>query len=370
MRIMLVCGWPPPAGPPCGVADATAQLARGLLENGLEVGMVAGESKQTPFRFGDETVGVDAFPIMEAWSFREIPKFLRTIAEWKCDIVHLHYPAQAYGRSWMPYFLPLLLRWKGETVVQTWHEHTRYRFFPNAIPSDTLIVVEPGFRQNVRRRYKWMVERKNVRFIQIASNIPPVELSDQERAGIRADCLRNGSTLVAYFGFVYPEKGLETVFEVADPVQDTVLIVGDMDFKNNDYHRTFLPTIEGPRWKGKVTVTGYVTPVEAARLLAASDVVLLPFARGVRHNNGSFLAATAQGTLVVTTTDGKNGYDVEGNVFYAPLGDTEIMRQALRKYRGRRRKVSSSWFADPGRLARDHIPVYEEALARNRRWMR
>ena len=365
MRIMLVCGSLPPAKPVCGVANSLVQIAKTLLDKGVSVAIVTNEQSKTSVVGGTGKVA-EVFPIMKGWGFREIPAFWAKVEEWRPDLVHIQYPTHGYGRSWMPYFLPLILKWGGKTVVQTWHEHTRYRFFPNAMTRDTLIVVEPDFLGKVRRRYRWLVRRKNIHFIQVVSNIPPVRLSDEERRDIRSRWLINGTHLVAYFGFVYPGKGLEAVFDIADSTEDTILIVGEMDFENNAYHKSFLSTIEGSRWRGTAVVTGFVDAAEVAKLLAAADAVLCPFERGVRRNNGTFLAAMAQGTFVVTTATNRKGYDAKENVYYAAPGAISHMKRALKQYKGTRLAESHPDVTDLNRFTNDHIAVYEAALAHKR----
>jgi hypothetical protein len=361
-RVMMVCGSVPPAQPVCGVADATAQLANGLSDLGLQVGMVSGGTSLGPASRQFVGLSTHLFPVMAEWNARDIPRFFRTIKEWQPDIIHFHYPAQGYGKSWTPYFLPLLSKLSGYQVVQTWHEHTRYRFFPNAIPRDTLIVVEPDFLDRIMKRYKYLVRRKDVHFIPIISNIPATTLSSEERTSIRSQWLFGAKNLVSYFGFVYPGKGLEAVFQISDPDQDAVLIIGELDFDGNPYHRSFRALIKRPPWKNRVAVTGYVNSLFAAQLLAASDAVLCPFEDGVRPNNGSFLAACAQGTFVVTTSRDKSGYDPRGNVSFSPPGDIPAMRQALRSHVGRRTPPRTDDQAALHQLASEHLRLYEHIL--------
>ena len=357
---MFVCGALPPAKPICGVSDTLAKLAKKLLEKGLQVSIVTNVQSQTPV-VGSSGEEAALFPVMKGWGFGEIPKFLTALKKSKPDIVHIQYPTQGYGRSWMPYFLPLILRLLGKQVVQTWHEHTRYRFFPNALTADNLIVVVPDFLKIVRFRYRWLVRRKNIHFIQIISNIPAVQLLEDERERIRSRWLINGSNLIIFFGFVYPGKGLESVFQISDPAEDTVVIIGQMDFDNNKYHQTFLPTINGRRWNGKTLVTGFMNDIDVAKLMAAADAVLCPFNNGLRRNNGTFLAALAQGTFVLTTTKQVSRYDKFENVYYCKPNGIDEMRVALKKYKGVKLIGGTPHVVDWDRFTNDHRLVYQAA---------
>jgi len=362
MRVMFVCGTLPPAKPICGVSDSLVKIAKTLLEKGVEVAIVTNTQSQKPVT-GDSGEAADMFPVMKAWGFGEIPKFLAQVKKWQPDIVHIQYPTQGYGRSWMPYFLPLILKLLRKKVVQTWHEHTRYRFFPNALTADTLIVVEPDFMDRVKRRYRWLIRRKHVHFLQVVSNIPAVVLSEEERREVRSRWLINGTHLVVFFGFVYPGKGLEAVFDIADPAEDTVAIIGQMDFEKNNYHRTFLSTIKGHRWEGKAVVTGFMDDMEVAKLMAAADAVLCPFENGVRRNNGTFLAALAQGTFIITTAKDRRGYDAMENVYYDKPDAIDDLRRALKQYKGTRLVEGNLDAVDLNRFTDDHISVYQAAIS-------
>jgi hypothetical protein len=89
---------------------------------------------------------------------------------------------------------------------------------------------------------------------------------------------------------------------------------------------------------GKVAVTGFLPPVETAKLLAVADAVVLHFRDGGGEWNSSLHGASVQGTFVLTNSLETQGYDEDANINYALPGDVPSMQRALRQYSGRRRR--------------------------------
>jgi glycosyltransferase involved in cell wall biosynthesis len=169
--------------------------------------------------------------------------------------------------------------------------------------------------------------------------------------------------LVAYFGFIYPNKAVELLFDVADPSQDHLVVIGDAN-QDHPYRRSLLERIQCEPWSGKVTVTGFLPGEEAARLLAAVDAVVLPFRDGGGPWNTSLHAAALQGTFVLTTSRERHGYDPSSNIYYSQPGDVADMRAALRRYIGHRNahpmtERYASWEA----IAQAHTNLYQNLLS-------
>jgi hypothetical protein len=109
-------------------------------------------------------------------------------------------------------------------------------------------------------------------------------------------------------------------------------------------------------------VTGFLPPDRVADFLAAADAVVLPFPGGGGEWNSSIHTVSQQGVLLITTSVSREGYDLEGNVFYCRPGDVASMATALGAYMGR--KVSPS--RERGRtwqqIAEAHLHLYGDVL--------
>lgn len=360
MRVLLVTGSLPPLA--CGVGDYTALLARALAEQaGLTVGVLSGPAD------GVRAIpGVEILPPLPGWGpgcLRAAPAAARA---WRPDLIHVQYPTRGYQRKLFPYWLPAALRGQPAPVVQSWHEplfprRTVLRYFVAALVPGPLVVMEPGYLGTLPAFLRPAVARKRPRLIQVPASIPPVSLTGQERAALREAYGVGAARMVAHFGRIMPAKGVELLFEIADPATDRLVLIGDLRPVDR-YQREVLSLIEAAPWRGRVAVTGYLEAEAVGALLAAADVAVFPFRKGVAMRNTSFLAARQQGVYIVTTSLKRRGYDARENVFYAAPDDVGAMRQALGAERPSAVVAAPTGPSWP-EVAAEHLALYAEALA-------
>jgi hypothetical protein len=167
-----------------------------------------------------------------------------------------------------------------------------------------------------------------------------MKLSDAERSCIRQKFSIRSKSLVVYFGFIYPARGVEWLFEIADPKQHYLILISDIN-PGDSYHQLILERIRSERWTGNVTVTGHLPNEDVARILATADAAVFPFRDGGGIWNSSVHAVVTQGTFLVMTSLGRHGYDPAENIYYARPGDNEDMRRALNLYAGRKNTCPS-----------------------------
>jgi len=357
VRVLLVSGSFPPMQ--CGVGDYTGQLARALAKRtDAEVAVLTSVPADTAF-----DPDVEILALLSDWGLRDIPTVAGIVRRRRPDIVHVQYPTAVYGR--IQWLLPALTWALRTPTVQTWHEYYHRRNWPgllNAVLPGGLVVVRPGYKEKMPAWYRMVIRGKEFRFIPNASAIPPVRLTESERAGVRTGMGVSSGRLVAYFGFPSPAKGIEILFDVADPARDRIVLLCDLD-PENAYQREILRRANRPPWAGKVRITGYLPAWEVGRLLAAADAAVFPFRDGGGEWNTSIQAAMAQGTFVLTTSREKRGDDARENAFYTLPGDTAGMRQALAEHSGR--KVDTPLPAnDWGRIAEEHMKLYRTLRGR------
>lgn len=302
---------------------------------------------------------------MDSWSLRELPSFVALLGKINPDIIHVQYPTRGYGPGTLPYTVPILAKLAGKSCVQTWHERPELRrFLLNALPSDTVIIVEDDLPLFLSPLIARLTTRKQWYNIPIASNIPVVQMTREDIREEKSRYCSGDQRLVVFFGFTTPEKGVEYLFDIADPATDILVIVSQLS-PNDGYHRRILELVGSGKWEGRCTVTGYLSTDRVARLLRAADAVVFPFVSGIRSKNGSVLAALAQGTLVVTTSTESYGYDPQKNMFCASPGDIDGMQVALRQYSATKvlPVVTMSWDA----IAEKHYQLYTSLIAHETR---
>jgi glycosyltransferase involved in cell wall biosynthesis len=162
-----------------------------------------------------------------------------------------------------------------------------------------------------------------------------------------------------FFGFVYPDRGTELLFQIADPGQHHLVFISDLNLADV-YQKSILEHAKCDPWAGNVTITGYLPAEEVAQILAAADAVVLPFKDGGGMWNTSIRAAISQGTFVLTTAQEKHGYDSNDNTYYARPDDIADMQNALRTYMGRRNKTTRIGLRDDwDSIAQAHLSLYK-----------
>lgn len=360
MRILLISGSFPPMK--CGVGDYTALLAKALARHkGAAVAILTDFAASVTVPNQE----FEVFPIARGWKISDAARIISTVRLWHPDVVHIQYPGQAYGRRILPWLLPTLFQLMNVPVVQTWHEYYprgSRRNLPNAILPGGLVVVRPNYTAIMPSWYRWLIRRKCLRYIPNASTIPSVRLTDTERSSIHARYAPTPGYLVAFFGFVYPSKGVEFLFEIADPATHRLVLICDLD-SGDPYHKVILDHIRRQPWEGKVSITGFLPAEEAARLLGAADAVVFPFRDGGGTWNTSVYGALAQGTFVLTTSRDELGYVSSENIYYARPGDVADMRRALSSYIGQKKaQKDTSRYSNWGSIADAHSRLYYDLL--------
>lgn len=352
----------------CGVGDYTARLSRALRDRGdVELEVL---STLLPVPIRDDPPWVRR--IMPNWRVYALPRLIAAAREFRPDLVHVQYPAQGYRSVSGPVLIPLLARWRlSAPVVVTLHEYLPPAWTVHAVPfwgaalaASAIVVVRPDYREHLAGPIAWLMRDTPLRLIPNASVIPAVELSATERTALRERLGCGGRRLICFFGFAYPPKGVDQLFRIADPERDHLLLIGELS-PSDAYHRQLRALADSDRWRGKSTVTGFVEPGEAARWLAASDAAIFPFSGGGGTWNSSLHAATSQGTFAIVTSNDRNGYAPEQNIYYAAPGAIEEMRAALADYAGRRSpsgstRLDQAW----AEIAGAHSELYRAALSR------
>lgn len=337
MRVMQISGTFPPGR--CGVGDYTASLAQALGRvPGLEIAVLTRRER------GESTAtGVEVIPCTRNWRLWDLPRIMGAIRRWGPQLVHIHWPSQGFGWQFAPALVPLLCRRRGIRVVQTWHEpwlpNDKLRFRLQRNGTDGLVFVRPNFMNLMPATMLPDMPACPHRIIGSGPSIPLSRLTESGREALRRHYLRGQRRLVVYFGFIYPKKGIEKLFDIADPGTDTLVLAGGM--LDRAYGQQLRELARERGWGDQVQETGYLEPGQAADLLRAADAVVLPYVAGGGDWSTSVHGALLQGTLVITTSAEPRGDDADRNLFTVGVTDIAGMREALRSLGGRRIEVAA-----------------------------
>ncbi len=270
----------------------------------------------------------------------------QAVREFKPDIVHIQYPTcRAISRD-IPLYVRRVLR---TVVVQTWHEHyddCNQLGWRNLLGLDGVVHVREDLPRRLPVWLRLMLRRTSI-YIPNASTIPAPRMTGEQRSTIRRG-IAGDRQLVSFFGFADPNKGIDRLFELADPDRHHLLLICDLD-QSTDYHRRVRRLALAEPWHDHVTITGFLPPAEVGRLLAASDAIAFPFVTGIGSWNTSVQAALASGSFVIGTSDDKSrlGYDSSKNLALVPCGDWQAFRAGMAAGLGRRREpdLANGWAA-------------------------
>lgn len=346
----------------CGVGDYTESLAAALGHDADTEVSVLTSGTELPREPGDFRA---VSRTMSTWLAKNLSPFFEAMRRTDPDIVHIQFPTQGYDFLNGLAAISFISRFRLHVpVVVTLHEYLPTTFSKAdccihaiALCANRIIVVRPDFHSKMPWPVKALISRSKVQFIPNASVVPAVALSAAERQAVRERLGCRSARLVAFFGFAFPHKGVDLLFQIADPQVHHLLLVGDFS-PGDAYHAHLRQLADSPEWKGRVTITGFVDVAEAARLLAAADAAVFPYRGGGGAWNSSLHAAAKQGTFALTTSLERNGYDADANIYYARPDEVTEMRQALRDYQGVRRHSGSVTEDEWSVIARRHKEIY------------
>ncbi len=328
-RIALIAGTYFPDR--CGVADYTAQLRshlsiEAIVLTTIEAAKAANDS--------------NVLGVVEDWNLQNLFALVQAIYRTQADILHIQHAAGTYGFDRAIFLLPIVLRATGwhKPIVTTVHEYGWWEWQPKWFSQPLL----EGLKQWGQKRQWWdredgflltqsaaiittndeaekvIVDRlpqANVHRIPIGTNVE-VAPCETARQRLLDECgWLNDVIAIAFFGFLHPVKGLETLitaFQKVVQVQPKarLILIGGVESlalrgeEAKQYWNKLENAISSLHLGDKVHMTGYVPSDVASNYLSGSDVGVLPFNHGVTLKSGSLLALMAhQLPIVATSTD-------------------------------------------------------------------
>jgi glycosyltransferase involved in cell wall biosynthesis len=401
MKVTLLTGeFPPMRG---GVADYTALLANHLRRLGADVSVLTSQRAKSA-RSAPPWVS----PVIEDWGRGVWSAVARHTAAHRSDVVHVQYQTGAFDMSLGVNALPWINRLRGgqPPVVVTFHDLKEPYVIPKlgqarhlataalAAGSDAIVITNSEDLKRVvgprSDRSRWSWARRTVRAIPIGSNIPEVG-RDYDRSLWRARIgARDDELVLAYFGFLGPTKGVDTLVTAFERLLERrravrLLMIGasagDTSHPNRQYENAIRTALDRPGVRGRVTWTGFLASESVGAYLSAADVCCLPFRDGTSLRHGTLIAAIVQGLPIITThTSPPHPRDPlprlvsERNVVLVPAGDTTALVGAVERLladaslrdalaaASRDLAIHFQWDS----IARDTLRLYESVLGQSK----
>lgn len=366
MRVLVISATFPPMR--SGGAHYAFWLCRHLAESRLDIRVITSsiENVATHPR-------MQVYPVMRQWSWREIPRLSKIVRHCRPDIVNLHFSGPIYNDHPMVTFTPTILKRlipdvrvvtlieypngvevgrlplptrAVRKVVAHWvgSQGVDYGYGTILRDSDCIIVLSDTFRDILAKCYAKVEEKCML--------IPPPPLmlvsmetnGDSRRRGRDALRVTPDEFLIAYYGYLYPNKGIETLLEGLHLVTQQganvrLVIVGG----NNE---VLLKRMNRPRYMQelqelserlgiahKVVWTGDCPSdsEQASLYLRGADTCVLPFDDGVKLHRSSVAAAAAHGLPIITTKGEILEFPFidQKNVFLCPPKDPKSLAVAI-----------------------------------------
>ena len=322
-RVVVVTAHYPPRL--SGHGDFTSRLASSLVAQGMDVEVVV--------------LGQDAVqdqPLVPAHSapFPASPQSLfaavKVIHNLKPDVVCVQFEANAFRLKAFPHLLPLSLRARGMYVAMTYHELWAPKRLGRVAKA---VLLNAPNRVVVFSR--WHADGVN-RFRRHGQAAEPIAVSTNIAAPVgdprllRARYGLEHTTVLTFFGFVITAHCIEEIViaiaKLRAEGRDVALsVVGRFDPTVDGYHQQLVALANDLEVGDAITWHGRVeSDADVARLLALTDIGVLPYDTGVGENNGAFAAFAQYGVATVTTSGDRSTFMEQEGVasFVAPQAES------------------------------------------------
>lgn len=354
---MFVVGTLPPGK--CGVGDYVQELAVAVAREFRERAHAVSFGSAVQCR----TYEPDGSIVDTAATRDGLFGLFRLLKLHQPDVVHVQFPSQGFYGRYLPAVLPVICTLLGRKVVVSHHEIYRStgwsRALLQSLGSRASVFVRPNFIEQCPKVVRWVLASKPSAFIRNASPIAPSRLGERARQDLRADLVKGRRRLLVFFGFVYPSKRVHLLFQIGNPETDRILIAGDCT--DDLYKAEILNEAASNGWRpSDYELLGFLDPQRSSDILSAADAVILPFMDGGGEWNTSIHGAVSQGTLVITTSRSRMGFDPDQNVSYREPCDVNGMKSDLDRWSGRRvpaRDPQAEWTE----IAARHAEIYARA---------
>lgn len=391
----------------CGVAHYTARLRTVLSEQAVQSVVL------TTHTAAQATQDSSIIGATRGWRLPDLVRLVSAIRQTGVDLLHIQHAAGTYGFERAIFLLPLLLKLSGwpAPIVTTVHEYGWWEWQPRAVPpwlvenlkqwgqqrgwwdredgfllilSDALITTNTAAEAVIQTRLPHLGER--VCRIPMGANVEVAPI-DRElaRQQLRHTCgWPDYTTVIAFFGFLHPVKGLETLLAAFEQVlaahpQGRLLLVGGVESlalrgKEATHYWNKLQTLVTDLGLGEqVHLSGYLPAGVASQYLTGADLGVLPFNSGITLKSGSLLTLLAHGLPVVATRHDPPDPNLEENpsIWLVAPRDRDGLAIALSQLLAApiartRLGVAARTFADQftwSSIAQRHLEVYQTVLA-------
>lgn len=362
MRVLVISPSYPPAID--GEAEHGRQIAERLARKGYQVQLL------TTQRAGlAPPLGFELQACMPGWRWRDLPRLLGRLRAFKPTACVLIFTARLYGEHPMITFLPSWCRWfqpaarvlclveverppayqawqvRWPRKLVAWLAGGRVDYGYGTLLRDTAAVAAlgPSILKGLERHEPGLAARAEVvppppLLSRPATYDPASRAARRLQLGVQPDEL-----LLAYFGYVYPGKGVETLIGSlallqAQGLRPRLLMAGGGRGAGQaqpaaEFEARMRALAEAQGVGGLLLwQAGYASGSdEAAHDLLAADLAVLPFDDGAELRRSSIAVVAALGLPLVTTIPAgqETAFEHGRNVWLVPPGNPQALCEAV-----------------------------------------
>ncbi len=317
-----------------GVSDYTRILREKLQDLGFDTPVL------TTCESADARADPEVQGAVEDWRAGSLLRLVQSIRRSNPDVLHIQWAPGSYRFQRTLFYLPPLLKlagW-GKPIVTTMHEYGNWELHPNWLPdpldkriklfgqrrgwwdreagflvtqSDRVICTNDNAFHLLYDRLPDMLHK--LYKIPLGPNISVHNNGADPRRRLREDFhWPADAQVLAFFGFVHPVKGLETLFEAFRQAlqrhpQARLLIAGGYESLSlpgeqaEDYLDSLKRKLAELGIADRAVFTGFLPDDLASLYLQGADIGVLPFNHGVNLKSGSLLALLEHGLPTIAT---------------------------------------------------------------------
>jgi glycosyltransferase involved in cell wall biosynthesis len=339
VKLLVISGAIPPMQ--AGESDHTIRLCRHLVDSGHDVHLLTTRAGIVP-----DDLAVTAHQLAGDWSWRDVPRLVRLLRTCRPDGVLLLYTSWIYNDHPMVTFVPTLVRWvlpKARFVTQfeiaDGSRPYRMSLLDRAIwkglmaiggrgvhyalgtllrDSHRVVVLCEHHRRTLEGHHPGVSER-----VLLLPPPPLMKVVSDTTGAMRRDHrqthgLSPDEFLFVHYGYVYPNKGIETLLKAfatvagRQPAARLVIAGGALtDGRATPYLQQLQEMARNSGIADRVTWTGEIRSDadDGSLWLHAADACVFPFDAGVSLHRSSIAAAAIHGRPIITT---------QGPIFESP----------------------------------------------------
>lgn len=261
-------------------------------------------------------------PRIKKWSVFQARRICREILNLAPDIVHIQNPTIkycSYNSIVMSVVVPLLKRMAPAVrIVVMQHDIAvsrrifRWRYRPMLRAADAIVVSNRRDRQAVLDQG---IKPQNIylapfsSFFKLPKRCPENKVAGRQKLSIPTD-----SICIAYFGFVHPDRNIDTLVQALGLLRKEGynvhgLIMGGASAGSREYYQRCRRLADELSLANHITWTGYAKEKQIIDGLAGADIFVSLPSRGADLRNTSIITAILAELPIVTTKNDRYYHD-------------------------------------------------------------